>query len=148
MHLDVIRNKVQSIHSTLGKLYVEKAFECFTLEPPKIADAQGNGYICIDEGTFKLTIRWSWKHSRLLPHVEDVPNRTAIEIHVGNFPRDTDGCTLTGDTQPQPDFIGQSSVAFNTLMTKLYAGGTLTNPDAAEKDQIWNIGDITYSSEV
>jgi hypothetical protein len=128
-------------------MIIDGTQECFTLEPPEKPDPQGNGTVCISEGTYKLRIRWSWEHNRQLPHVENVPGRTAIEIHIGNYPRDVKGCTVVGKTQ-LPDFVGQSGVAFATLMTKLYAGGTLTNPDAKEIDQIWDVGDITYSTEV
>jgi len=148
MHLEIIRNKQQSLHSTIGKLYVNSSPQCYTLEPPLLPDlASGNGFVCIPPGTYKLTIRWSNEHKKLLPHVEDVPGRTAIEIHIGNFPRDTKGCALVGKTQNVPDFIGMSGDAFTDLLNLLYSGATLRNPDAPEQEQVWDVGDITYSVE-
>jgi hypothetical protein len=147
MHLDVIRNRDQSSHSTVGKMYLDKAFECFTLEPPVGGDVMGNNYVCIPEGNYPLKIFWSPEHARLLPHIQNVTGRSFIEIHIGNYPRDTKGCTLVGKTHPFPDFIGNSSMAFAVLISKLFAASTLTNHDAEEKNQIWNVGDISYVKE-
>jgi hypothetical protein len=60
------------------------------------------------------------------PHVLDVPGFTAIEIHPGNSPEDTEGCTLVGETRgligyPESDWIGNSDEAFNDLIAKLDA---------------------------
>lgn len=52
------------------------------------------------------------------PHLGSVPGRTEIEMHFGNTPRDTEGCTLVGLTRAL-DFVGQSDAAFLSLMTQL-----------------------------
>lgn len=146
MNLKVLRTTYTN-RSTTGILSIDGQDQCFTLEPPRVADPNGNGYICIPAGTFQLTIRWSYKFNRQVPHVEEVPGRSAIEIHIGNFPKDTDGCTLVGGLQDQPDFVGRSSIAFASLMNKLYAGATLRDSNAVEADQIWDVGKIMYSGK-
>ena len=147
MDLEVIRKKVQTTHSTVGTLLIDSVYECVTLEPPKEVDPQGNGFVCIPTGTYPLKIYWSHKFGRHVPHVENVPNRKYIEIHMGNFPSNTDGCTLVGKAQPKDDFITLSLVTFTTLLSKLLAASVLTNPEADEKDHVWNVGSITYSEE-
>src|SRR6267142_4724497 len=126
MHLKVVRNKTQSKHSTLGVLFIELSKFCFTLEPPKDPDPNGNGFVCVPAKTYRLRIRWSNHFNKLVPHVEDVPGRSEIEIHIGNLPRDSHGCVLVGFTQPQADYVGQSKDAFTALMDKLYSNAILT----------------------
>ena len=64
---------------------------CFTVELPWLDNARGKS--CIPAGTYPL--RWvdSPKFGRRL-QVCDVPGRTHILIHAGNFQRNTDGCIL------------------------------------------------------
>lgn len=57
-----------------------------------------------------------------VPLLLDIPNRTDIEIHIGNKPEDTTGCILVGRTHPQQDFIGESKLAFEELMPKIKQG--------------------------
>jgi hypothetical protein len=131
--------------STQGQLYLDDVHECFTLEPPTKTD--GTKPRAIDNGTYPLTIRWSVEHNCHCPHVENVPSFTAIEQHIGNFPKDTLGCTLVGaerNPEQQPNFIGESLVAFTQLMHKYLAVAVLTNPNAPEKEKVWNVGEITY----
>jgi len=141
----VLQRILHTPHSTTGQLSVEGNPLCVTLEPPTAPDPAGNGYVCIPAGTYPLTIRWSWKFAKQVPHVENVPGRSEIEWHIGNFPRDTDGCALFGkDFDSQPDYVSLSTVTFAAVITRLYAGATLTNPDATESDQVWNVGTVTY----
>jgi hypothetical protein len=102
--------------SCIGTLEIEGQ-KFFTLEPPKKDEGKPRA---IPLGTYDVTIRWSEKHKRLVPHVENVPGFAEIEIHVGNFPADTEGCLLVGKTKgPHPDFIGGSSLAFNPIFQML-----------------------------
>lgn len=82
---------------TLGKLEVfdkgRKVFECKTLE----LDWQNNKrqQSCIPTGEYKVTPRKSAKYgSHFL--VNDVPNRSYILIHHGNYHKDILGCILVG----------------------------------------------------
>ncbi len=51
---------------------------------------------CIPAGTYKMAPRFSPKHGLEVWTLQNVPGRSDIEIHVGNFSRDTLGCILLG----------------------------------------------------
>lgn len=143
MNVEVQRNLYSSL-SVQGQMFLDGTFECYTLEPPdKDPTVKPRAILC---GTYPLTVRWSDKFQRHVPHVENVPGFVAIEQHVGNYPRDTDGCTLVGQQRgPSPNFIGRSLLAFTALMAKYMAVGVLRNPNDTEKEHIWDIGQVTYS---
>lgn len=143
MKTTVYRDLYSSL-SVQGELLLDDAHFCFTLEPPVKHD--GSKPRCIPAGTYPLTIRWSSKFGRHVPHVENVPGFVAIEQHVGNFPRDTDGCTLVGLVRgPEPNFIGQSLKAWTDLMAKYMSIAVLTNPEEkSDASHIWRVGEVTY----
>jgi len=102
--------------STQGQLDIDGIFQCYTLEPPK-----GPSYaapFCIPLGTYPVRMGWSNHFQRIVPHILDVPGREYIEIHPGNFPRNTEGCLCVGDTKHR-DIIGNSDLAFDELMSEL-----------------------------
>ena len=78
---------------TLGRLSVGD-FRCFTLELPW-RDNKRN-VSCIPEGFFLVTKHHSPSHGDVLK-IHDVPDRSHILIHAGNFTRNTQGCILIGD---------------------------------------------------
>lgn len=108
MTFEVRREKPDGI-ATLGKLYIDGVFECFTLEPPDPIPA----------GTYPLTINWSIRFGRTMPQVCSVPGHTGIRIHWGNWRKDTEDCTLVGTTEGK-DFIGHSVDEFNRLYDKIF----------------------------
>jgi hypothetical protein len=94
--------------ATLGSMTFRGAPECYTLEPPTPISA----------GTYPLTIRFSPRFARLMPHVESVPGYTGILIHWGNWAKDTLGCLLVGSVLGT-DFVGQSRAEFDSLFLKI-----------------------------
>jgi len=104
-------------NSTIGELCVDGNFECYTLEDT-VRDEKIPGETAIPEGRYKVIIDHSQRFNRDLPLLLNVPQFEGIRIHVGNYPHDTDGCILVGQTRDQ-DFIGNSKVAFNALFEKL-----------------------------
>jgi Family of unknown function (DUF5675) len=111
--------------STTGKLSIDGAFFCYTLEPVRRIPA--GTYAALVE----LSPKWTTlrKYPFLVPLLQDVPGFTAIEIHIGNFPKDTEGCTLVG-LDRSADAVLQSEDAFFQMMHRiagaLAAGETLT----------------------
>jgi hypothetical protein len=118
MELYVIRDTFTDF-SSIGEMLVEQAHECYTLEPVWSADLTLKPR-AIPERRYPVKRRPSKEHKRDVPGVEDVPGFSDIEMHWGNFPRDTKACTLTGKTKgPLPDFIGGSKVAFDHLFDQV-----------------------------
>ena len=105
-----------SDQSTQGYLDIDGKKECFTLEPRK-DQSQGKPF-CIPVGTYKLELLPSAHFERLVPHILNVPDFDAIEIHPGNFVSDTHGCTVIGHVT-YPNCVGKSDEAFDALMQKL-----------------------------
>ena len=103
-------------NSVCGEMLVDGAFQCFTLEPP----VRANKPYCIPAGTYQVSLLPSPRFGFITPHVLEVPNFTEIEIHPGNYPHDTEGCCLVGQTH-ETDFIGNSRAAFDALMLVLQA---------------------------
>ena len=89
---------------------------------------------CIQSGTYKVILQKSIHFGMIVPCVQNVEGHTGIEIHPGNFPRDTHGCLCVGEGRG-PDDVTQSRDAFNELMAILqqdpdniqitYVGGTV-----------------------
>ncbi|MGB6483274.1 MAG: DUF5675 family protein [Candidatus Acidiferrales bacterium] len=124
MKLTVTRQQ-GTAHSTPGMLDIDGVFQCYTLEP-RMDQSQGKPY-AIPAGDYALLLERSPHFSAIMgydfltPHVLDVPGFDYIEIHPGNKPADTLGCCLVGETRSPgaSDWIGNSVVAFNTLMARL-----------------------------
>lgn len=51
---------------------------------------------CVPLGSYKCVLRWSQKYEWHY-HVKDVPGRSLILIHFGNYYTDTRGCILVGN---------------------------------------------------
>ena len=103
---------------TIGSLYIEGAFECFTLEDVLRAGEKVPGDTAIPNGTYNVVITPSNRFKRDLPLLENVPNFVGIRIHPGNTAEDTEGCLLVGRTKG-PNFVGESKAAFAALFPKI-----------------------------
>lgn len=122
MELKVIRDRFTPL-STGGVLYIDGVQECYTLEPPKLDPPAKPRAIPV--GCYAVTLRFSPKHNRNVPHVEDVPDFEAIEIHIGNYPHDTEGCLLVGSGRGT-DSVISSTPAFEALYSKLQTADAIT----------------------
>lgn len=83
---------------TLGKLVVMDAaldalYQCEMLELPDKDNARNIS--CIPEGIYTIKKRHSKKYGWHF-HVLDVPGRSYVLIHFGNYYTDTRGCLLPG----------------------------------------------------
>jgi len=113
-----------TLQSTLGKLYVDGNYQCETLEDCDRQLETGGDKVqddtAIPRGTYKVTIDFSTRFGKDMPHVLDVPQFTGIRFHPGNSAYDTHGCVLVG-LRRGSDYVSQSVVAFNQLYVKLDA---------------------------
>lgn len=95
--------RIQSDHKrTFGEWTHPDGWSCWILENPW----QGNEQTvsCIPDGTYRLEYRDSPLINRITKgkftggyELVDVPGRTFIMIHHGNWVSNTDGCPLTGE---------------------------------------------------
>jgi hypothetical protein len=112
--------------STTGKFYLDGEFYAHSLE---LAWKDNEKRVsCIPIGVYKLRKRkpsesqkYKYEHLEIL----DVPNRTKILLHIGNYANslnieksDTTGCILLGNTRAL-NFVGESKKAFYKLMYDL-----------------------------
>lgn len=114
--------------STIGRLYVDGVFECFTLELPYLDNA--NNVSSIPVGTYHYVKRQT-EHSKYNYehlHLKDVPNRDYILLHIGNYPIDTNGCILVGNAIGV-DAVWNSKDTFDKLMCKVSADGIIIITD-------------------
>jgi Family of unknown function (DUF5675) len=127
----LIDRDVRSRNSTIGVLYVDGKFECFTLEdvdrglvdamPIEVITAKKVfGQTAIPEGRYEVVMTYSPKFSRNMPLLIGVKGFDAVRIHWGNTQEDTEGCPLVGQTRGI-DFIGNSRNAASILLPKIEA---------------------------
>lgn len=113
--------KLKRIHktdvSTIGELYVDGIFECYTLEDIE-RDVKIKSETAIPKGTYKVMITKSNRFKKYMPLLLNVPNFEGVRIHAGNTNHDTEGCILVGQTRSN-DFIGKSRKAYDKLFKKM-----------------------------
>lgn len=106
---------------TIGELYVDGKFECYTLEDVVREDGvKILGQTAIPEGTYEVVISLSPRFQKLLPLLLNVPNFEGVRIHTGNTAADTEGCILVGRKR-LVNSIGESRLAFDALFPKIQA---------------------------
>ncbi len=96
-------------------------FQCASLELPWKNNDQNVS--CIPNGMYNCKKMWSKTHGRIFT-IMDVPFRTLVRGHVGNFIRSTKGCVLFGDSIKDFNYDGvldvtNSKRTFEKLMLVL-----------------------------
>ncbi len=125
MNLNIKRDAPTNV-SQPGKFYIDGVYSNYTLERhPDDPDHK-----CIPAGTYQVTLRptyngrlWTPYPDRVLPHIENVPGRSGIEMHAGNKVQDSEGCVMHGYERPDPDHIGVSRNCVKDLIDKMRADG-------------------------
>ena len=110
--------------STIGELYVDGVFECYTLEDVE-REVKIKSETAIPKGTYKIIVTMSNRFKRLLPLLINVPDFQGVRIHSGNTNHDTEGCILVGQIRSK-DFIGKSRKAFDNLFKKMQKAKSIT----------------------
>ena len=96
MELTLVRD-VCGTDCTLGKLFVDGAFDCYTVEDVVRPDGTKiPGKTAIPEGRYRVVVTRSPRFGRDLPLLEKVPNFEGVRIHPGNTAADTEGCIIPG----------------------------------------------------
>jgi len=104
---------------TIGKMYINGVYECYTLEDVVRNGSKVIGKTAIPTGEYKVIIDASVRFKQDMPHILNVPNFTGVRIHAGNTSAHTDGCILLGTTWSGKDFIGNSRSAYKKFFDKL-----------------------------
>lgn len=108
--------------ATVGELWVDGAFEAFTLEdryrPPPEPKVQRATAIPV--GRYQVIINMSQRFGVEMPLLLAVPGFQGIRIHPGNTAGDTEGCLLVGRTR-DVNWVGESRLAYQALFMKLCA---------------------------
>lgn len=123
MKIVVVRDTFTE-NSTIGKMLIDGAFFCYTLEDT-IRVVKIAGETAIPYGSYKVIVNMSNRFKRLMPLLVDVKGFDGVRVHNGNTKEHTHGCILVGSTKSK-DFIGDSKVTFNKLMTKLNGQTNIT----------------------
>lgn len=115
----LVRKQVSNI-GTKGLLTcTAPSLYLYTLENPWKNNARSVS--CIPPGVYQCEIVQSPKFGTVY-EVKDVEARSHILFHAGNYPRDTSGCILlgeSGDFLSPYMFIGNSQKALKEFMNKL-----------------------------
>ena len=114
---------------TIGALFVNGQFDCYTLEDQIRTGPKVPGQTAIGAGIYKVTITHSTRFNKPLPLLHDVKHFTGIRIHAGNTVADTEGCILVGRRRTDSSVL-ESRAAMTALQTKisaaLRAGGAVS----------------------
>ncbi len=116
MRVDIYR-KVETSQSITGELWLDGLKECYYLEPSRLTPCHP-GHPCIEAGIYRVVLTMSPHLRYVCPEVLDVPGRTAIRWHIGNFPADVLGCCVVG-TAAGDNCVTHSKIAFDALMGRL-----------------------------
>jgi hypothetical protein len=81
---------------TMGKMYIDNVFECFTLEDTvREKGVKIKGETAIPYGRHKVVANYSPRFKKRMPEII-VPMFTGIRIHNGSHEGHTEGCILCG----------------------------------------------------
>lgn len=129
--IEIVR-KWETASATVSTLSVDNGtLRGYVLERPGPDTTQSGLRLRIPEGSYRL----QWHNSNIdsvkrynpvpLLYNNVVPQGRYILIHNGNYPRDTDGCLLVGQTRGT-DFVGESVAMLRKLTEFLQRGGIET----------------------
>lgn len=122
-----VRRSPSTDGCTLGKMFVDGMFECFTLEDT-VREVPGEpvsawkvqNQTAIPFGTYQVIVSHSAHFGKDLPLLVNVPGFDGVRIHSGNTAADTEGCILVGESEGASQ-IGASRAAFGILFPKIQA---------------------------
>ena len=106
---------------TLGRMVLFEGskviLQLYTLELPDLGNQKNIS--CIPEGEYEVHRIYSPKFGKCF-HLQDVPGRSEILIHKGNYNKDTHGCILVGMDRADINGDGVTDVIESSLaMDKL-----------------------------
>lgn len=119
MNIEVIRPETCGVSCTIGEMYIDGEFKCYTLEDVvRPANEKVFGETAIPYGRYRVTITHSNRFGRDLPLLNNVPNFSGVRIHPGNTAADTEGCILVGLGKTE-NTVTQSRLAFTGVFAEI-----------------------------
>lgn len=108
----ILRRTFKSEKGTLGIFIINDVPLFLSLEPAA----------CIDSGSYQCEL-YNSPARGVAYLLKNVPNKTYIEIHVGNSVEDTSGCILIGRglsmVAENNLYISESKISFDRFMAKM-----------------------------
>lgn len=128
MKLKVVR-EVKNDVCTIGSLFINDVFFCYTLEDKDRGLKQSDsllyintkkifGLTAIPSGLYKLIVNQSPKFKRMLPRILDVKGYDGVLMHRGNSAEHSLGCILVGYKKGE-NSIFESTKAETDLVNRL-----------------------------
>ena len=121
MELKLIRKTFTEL-STIGELYIDGKFFCYTLEDKDRGLEKGGKKVysktAIPKGKYTVILSYSNRFKQFMPQITNVPFFEGIRIHSGNKSEHSEGCVLVGKNKAV-DFIGESKLAYAALFSTL-----------------------------
>lgn len=123
--LELKRGDLRNSSGQIGSLYHKGRLLCHILEDPS-RDVKIYGETAIPAGEYDIVVqksrgrafkhgaRWPWHESEIMELV-NVPGFEYIQIHPGNYPKDTLGCLLPGKWNGRSMMVSQSVVSYKIL---------------------------------
>lgn len=112
---------------TIGELYINDKFFCYTLEDKyrglkntmsnsEIDRIKINGKTACPSGRYRLILSYSIKLKRFLPLLLDVPRGKGVRMHKGSGPEYTKACICLGFKVNKENRLREYEQAENELM--------------------------------
>lgn len=129
----LIERKWHKSEYTIGRVYINDTFFCNSMEDcdrglqqwmsvAEIEAAKVYGKTAIPKGKYIVTMDYSPKYKRAMPHVMNVKGFSGIRIHSGNTAKDSIGCILLGKND-KPGWISESRDTCRKFEELLIAAG-------------------------
>lgn len=119
----VITRETHDCKETLGTLVAVKGgatFTCKTLELPWLNNQ--HNISCIPTGTYTVKYTFSPRMLKFTYEVQNVPNRSGIRIHVGNYYSDLLGCIALGNGLTDINHDGEIDVVNSKITITAFEG--------------------------
>jgi hypothetical protein len=108
----VIDRKQSFAEGIIGELRVNGTFLCYTLELAWLWNEKNKS--CVPPGEYRAHLRFDHKDKWRIELLGVPGNRQNVQIHVGNYPKDVQGCVLVG-TAYKGDMVLNSIAAYEKL---------------------------------
>lgn len=103
---------------TLSRIYFDDMV-FYGLEPSKPIVEDGNYLLTLTYSPrFSGKFPYNGLHGSQVPLINGVAGHSGVRIHVGNYPSDTDGCLLIGNSCSHA-FLKDSAKAYRTLLKRM-----------------------------